>query len=125
MDLATSTFFLGDRSSAFLLGDRRSLDFALLCKFLLLHDACGDGRGCEDSVVEYCEDSFVDVDGDCNIEASISSLLLLRYAALAGLSLNGAHYLHGKTLNFYVKIVPISDDIFIFLTVTLSSFSCR
>ena len=35
--------------------------------------------------MEQCEDSVVDVDDNCDIEASISSLFLLRYTALATL----------------------------------------
>ena len=122
----TISFFLGDRDSA-LIAFRRFRGFALLCQFLILHGGCENVGGWEDSVVEHCGDSVVDVDGDCDIEASISSLFLLRYAALATLFFlnksfcifNGVHYLHGKTLNVSVKIVPISD-IIIFLTVTFS-----
>ena len=52
-DLAISIFFLGDQGSG-LVGSQRLFNLAFLCQFLLLHDGCGDGGGCEDSVVEYC-----------------------------------------------------------------------
>ena len=80
--MTISTFFLGDRGSA-LIVFRRLLEFALLYQFLVLHDGCGDGGGCEDSVVEHCEDTVVDVDGNYDKEASISSLFLLQCAALS------------------------------------------
>ena len=65
---------------------------SLYCK-----DGCGDGAGCEDSVVEHCKDYVRDVDGDFDIEASISSLFLLRYAALASLCFfNSSAFLMGS-----------------------------
>ena len=81
-DLKTFPFFLGDRGSA-VIAFRRLIDFVLLYQFLVPHGGCGDGGGCEDSVNELCEDSVVDVVGDCDTEASISSLFVLRYAPLA------------------------------------------
>ena len=81
-DLTTFPFFLGDRGSAHI-AFRRLIDFVLLYQFLVLHGGCGDGGGCEDSVSELCEDSVVDVVGDCDTEAYISSLFVLLYATLA------------------------------------------
>ena len=122
-DLTISTFFLGDQGSALTVSEG-SLTLHYYANSFVLHDGCGDGGGCEESVVEHCEDSVVVVDGYCDIEASISSLFLLRYTALATLCFlivlhfNGVHY-------FSVKIVPISKDALILPTVMFSSFSCR
>ena len=69
-DFAISTIFLGDSGSK-LISFQSFHDFSLIC-----HDCCQDGRGCEDSIVEHCEDFVVNVDGVCDTEASISSLFL-------------------------------------------------
>ena len=104
-DLTTFPFFLGDRGSAHI-AFRRLIDFVLLYQFLVLHGGCGDGGGCEDSVNELCEDSVVDVDGDCDTEAYISSLFVLRHAPLAApffksfCIFNRVRYFHGTTLSF-------------------------
>ena len=52
-DLTIPTFLLGDRGSV-LIAFQMLLDFAHQCQFLVPHDGCGDGGGCEDSVVEHC-----------------------------------------------------------------------
>lgn len=49
-----------------------SLILRLLCQFLVLYDGCGDGGECKDSMVEHCEDSVIDFDGDCDIQSSFS-----------------------------------------------------
>ena len=95
-DLTISTFFLRVRGSA-LTAFRRLLDFVILWQFLVLQDGCGDGAGCEDSFVEHCKDYVRDVDGDFDIEASISSLFLLRYTGLATLCFfNSSAFLMGS-----------------------------
>ena len=57
----------------------------------------------EDSVNELCEDSAVDVDGDCDTEASISSLFVLRYATLAALYFFNRSVFLEESITFMVR----------------------
>lgn len=82
-------------------------DSALLCKFLVLQNGCRDVGECEDYVVEHCEDSVEDIDGDCDIEASISSIFLLWYAVLVTHCLFNRYTFLMGFITFMVSSIPL------------------